>query len=47
MVDVYNTLPQELVDLKTVQAFQTELTKIARIRCQAGAANLEFSFAGR
>ena len=37
----------DVVDLNTVQTFQTELTKIARIRCQAGAANWEFSFAGR
>ena len=47
MVDVYNGLAQEVVDLKTVKDFQSELTKIARTRCQAGDANWYFSFACR
>jgi hypothetical protein len=47
MVDVYNGLTQEVVDLKTVKDFQSELTKIARTRCQAGDANWYFSFACR
>ena len=34
MVDVYNKLPQPVVDCVDVSTFQTQLTKIARERCQ-------------
>ena len=47
MVDVYNALPQAVIDTKTVQEFQSELTKIARVRCRTDAANWESSFADR
>jgi hypothetical protein len=47
MVDVYNALSQEMVDLKSVKDFQSELTKFARARCVAGDANWISSFAGR
>ena len=33
LISVYNRLPQDLVDLTSVTAFQKELTKIARDRC--------------
>jgi len=47
MVDVYNALSQEMVDLKSVKIFQSELTKFARARCVADDANWISSFAGR
>ena len=36
MVDVYNNLPQSLVDSPSVKVFQSGLTQIARERCQRG-----------
>ena len=33
---LYNRLPQWLVDKKSVQAFQTELTALAKSRAEAG-----------
>ena len=34
MVDVYNNLPQSVVDAKCIKTFQKKLTDIARERCQ-------------
>ena len=36
MVDVYNNLPQSLVDSPSVKVFHSGLTQIARERCQRG-----------
>ena len=36
MVDIYNNLPQSLVDSPSVKVFQSGLTQIARERCQRG-----------
>jgi len=34
--DVYNNLPQHVVDLKTIKDFQRYLTQVAKMRCQQG-----------
>ena len=36
MADVYNNLPQHVVDATSVKVFQQYLIQIARIRCQLG-----------
>ena len=36
VVDVYNNLPQHVVDASSVKFFQHYLTQIARTRCQQG-----------
>ena len=36
MADVYNNLPQHVVDASNVKCFQSYLTQIARTRCQQG-----------
>jgi hypothetical protein len=35
MIDIYNNLPQKVVDARSVTAFQRELTERARERCRA------------
>ena len=35
MVDIYNNLSQPLVDCRTVSDFQSKLTKVAKVRCEA------------
>ena len=40
-VRVYNVLPEDIVDAKTVQRLQTLLTKRARDACQSGKASWE------
>ena len=44
MVDIYNNLPQYVVDASSVSAFQKYLTQIARKRCQIGNADWASSF---
>ena len=39
MVDVYNRLPQDVVDIDSVSAFQSCLTRIAKSRCEDGIRN--------
>ena len=34
MVDIYNNLPQSLIDASSVSVFQGSLTQIARNRCE-------------
>jgi len=36
MVDIYNNLPQDIINCNKVSAFQSALTKLARTRCQEG-----------
>ena len=36
MVDIYNNLPQHVVDAKSLSSFQNYLTQITRTRCQQG-----------
>ena len=36
MTDVYNNLPQHVVDATNVKSFQSYLTQVARTRCQQG-----------
>ena len=47
MVDIYNNLPQEMVDAKIVSAFQHSLTKLAKDRCQQGNTRWSLSFSRR
>ena len=44
MVDIYNNLPQYVVDASTVSSFQSFLTEMARKRCQLGNASWAKSF---
>ena len=44
LVHVYNRLPQNIVDLTSVQAFQSTLTKLARRRCLSWDANWRKAF---
>ena len=44
MVDIYNNLPQYVVDASTVSNFQSFLTEMARKRCQLGNASWAKSF---
>ena len=34
MIDIYNNLPQSVVDATSVSSFQNRLTEIARKRCK-------------
>jgi hypothetical protein len=43
-VHVYNRLPQHLVDIESVSAFQKALVQIARNRCEAGDGGWPMSF---
>ena len=43
-VDIYNRLPQWLVDIDSVSGFQHELTAIAKTRCDNGIEDWQFSF---
>ena len=36
MIDIYNNLPQHVVDAKSLSSFQNYLTQITRTRCQQG-----------
>ena len=43
-IAIYNRLPQQLVDLENVAAFQRALTQIARNRCRNGDVHWPASF---
>ena len=45
--DVYNNLPQHVVDLKTIKDFQRYLTQVAKMRCQQGVEAWASSFCRR
>ena len=47
MTDVYNRLPQHVVDIPNVSNFQTALTHIARTACQNGNAEWQSTFSSR
>ena len=47
MCDIYNNLPQVIVDAKSVNSFQYQLTQIVRRRCQDGQAEWALSFSRR
>ena len=47
MVDVYNNLPQWIVDAQSVSAFQSNLTEQARDRCQTHNESWPSSFSCR
>ena len=47
MVDIYNNLPQFVVDAKSVSSFQTLLTDMAKERCQQQIPQWECSFCRR
>ena len=47
MVDIYNNLPQYVVDADNVSLFQKRLTEIARDRCQRASASWAASFDAR
>ena len=47
MCDIYNNLPQVIVDAKSVNSFQHQLTQIVRRRCQDGQAEWALSFSRR
>ena len=47
MIDIYNNLPQEIVDAKSVSTFQTLLTCKAKERCRQEVPLWEFSFCRR
>ena len=47
MVDIYNNLPQWIVDAQSVSAFQTSLTEQARDRCQTHNESWASSFSCR
>jgi hypothetical protein len=36
MVDIYNVLPQHIVDNTSVSGFQSDLTELVRIKCEQG-----------
>ena len=44
MVDIYNNLPQYVVDSPTISTFQSLLTRIARRRCESGDVSWASSF---
>ena len=44
MVDVYNHLPQSVVDSPSVSAFQIHLTHIAKERCKTAMPNWMYTF---
>ena len=47
MVDIYNNLPQSVVDAKSVCSFQSRLTHMAKERCEQNVPLWEFSFCSR
>ena len=47
MVDIYNNLPQSVVDAKSVSSFQHLLTDIVKERCRQQIPQWEFSFCRR
>ena len=47
MVDIYNNLPQEVVDAASVSSCQNTLTDMARRRCQSDNADWASSFCRR
>ena len=47
MIDIYNNLPQSVVDAPSVSSFQKRLTEIARTRCKALDPMWQFSFCRR
>ena len=47
MVDIYNCLPQRIIDCTSVTAFQKELTQVARRRCKDGNAAWAASYSRR
>ena len=47
MVDIYNNLPQHVVDSKNVSSFQSLLTKYARNRCREDDPNWQLTFCAR
>ena len=44
MCCTYNSLPQAVVDAPDVSAFQKDLTKMARERCEQGCHNWMYTF---
>ena len=44
MVDVYNRLPQVIIDCESISDLQKELTVIAKRRCLDGVAHWKYSF---
>ena len=47
MTDVYNRLPQHVIDIPNVSNFQTALTHIARTACQNGNAEWQSTFSSK
>ena len=47
MVDIYNNLPQRVVDATDVSSFQSLLTEIVKERCRQGIPCWKFSFCRR
>ena len=47
MIDVYNNLPQQVIDATSVSDFQHQLMHVARTRCQLGDAEWASSFSRR
>ena len=47
MIDIYNNLPQYVVDAQSVCFFQRLLIKMAKNRCERGEVDWESSFARR
>ena len=47
MIDIYNNLPQYVVDAQSVSAFQGLLTKMAKTWCQRNDYDWESSFSRR
>ena len=47
MVDIYNNLPQSVVDAKSVSSFQHLLTDMVKERCRQGIPQWELSFCRR
>ena len=47
MVDIYNNLPQRIVDSHNVHEFQSHLTRIVKERCQRGDPAWMLSFSRR
>ena len=47
MVDLYNNLPQFVVDANSVNTFQSFLTEIARKRCRVDTPFWQLSFCRR
>ena len=47
MTEIYNRLPQHVVDIPNVSNFQTALTRVARTACQNGNADWQSMFSSR